>query len=52
MCVCVRSVCSADAATSRRHNALLRPEAFANTCAPIGCREKKVVCSVKVCQGS
>ena len=26
------------------------PEAFTNTCAPIGCREKRCVHSVKVCQ--
>ena len=40
-CVCVQLVCSADAATSRRHNTLLWLLALANMCAPTGGQEKK-----------
>ena len=36
-----QSVCLADAATSRRHHALLGQKALAGTCAPFGSREKK-----------
>ena len=49
---CAQSLCRADTATSERPNALLRPEAFVNTCAPSGCREKSCVRSVEVCQGN
>ena len=41
MYVCIQSVCSSDAATSRRHHPLLRLEAFIKTCAPTGNKEKK-----------